>query len=225
MPFAETEKQALIYDILGRTTLEYDPQCKHDVNSAIHMLWTSSRQNLYKYDETATLVVIFAAEFFAFGSIFQIIAMVCYGSKRCRRPRFRKSTFAKYCCCCCLKGDCCYKVTKIAHGAIITTWSSLLMVFVATNFGRQKPKYNKLIDWRQYHLCVDEYMQVTKAQLDSVQYLHAASYINLAFSIFMVAVSVFSLTSFIIFAARQSRISRRQRSQQSFKKLRTQSNS
>ena len=35
VPFAETEKQALIYDIQGRPTLHFDPYCELSIKDAI----------------------------------------------------------------------------------------------------------------------------------------------------------------------------------------------
>ena len=91
MPFAETEKQDLIYDILGRQTLHFDPDCVHgDEIDAIRTLKGMDNITFYRDDSTASLVLIMVSEFFFFAAIFQIIAMFCYLKPGCRRPCFSK---------------------------------------------------------------------------------------------------------------------------------------
>ena len=210
VPEAQTEKQALIYDIQGRPTLHFDPFCELSITDAIDDLYHMETYDLYKYDSTSKLVLVMSSEFFAFAGVFQIIMTLCYLKSGCRRPCVKKSTFTKFCCCCCLKGDCCYKLTKIIHGATICVFATLTAVWQTTNYSRQHQKYIDLERWQGYRSCVDYYMHVTDEQYNTITYLKKAISINFGLTIAILSVSVFSLVSFFIFAAKHSREKRKQ---------------
>lgn len=136
-PDAKTSKQALLYDFLGRPTLEYSPTCNKPIADAIDQLELMQELNSFEQDTTGTttLVLALAAELFALGVIWQISSTICFSSAKCRKKcichRQKKCCGMKLCCCCFCrcKKDNCFKASRIMHGAVITVFSILMMVF------------------------------------------------------------------------------------------------
>ena len=109
-----------------------------------------------------------AAEFLGFGLAFQLVSTICFSSKSCREActcHTEKKCCGKrlaFCCCCRCKGESCLKVVRIIHGAFISVFSTLLVIFQTMNFNSSHKKYDALEAWSAYSDCVDDYMKITE---------------------------------------------------------------
>ena len=135
-PVPEITKKALFYDWLGRPTLKYSPNCANPIDKAIIQLKHMYSLNSYEQDSNGrtTLVMVLAAEFLTLGLIFQLTNIICFSSRKCRNTcacnEKKKGCRKLRCCCFCrCKGDCLLKAIRILHGAVITVFSTLMIVF------------------------------------------------------------------------------------------------
>ena len=168
-----------------RTTLQYTTDCDKSIQDAYDVL--TNMMTVTDDNENYNRAVWIAA--ISLGGvqlIYMVINTVIFCSPRCRR---------KLCC----------KVHTIIYHGIFLFMAIAILSLTAINFGRLYPKATSLQNWRGYHDCVDEYMQITSYQVSKINMANNAVISQLSIALVIAAAHLFNLFVAICLCCKRDR--------------------
>lgn len=143
--FSEDEillKKDLLYDLMGRPTIEFSPKCAKSISEAIEQLDLVEKLEDQDPEDLNFAIYITCWAFADAHLIYLIVNTICLCKTTCRVKL-------------------CYRVNNLVYSCIFLVTSTSLWIMGLINMIMFLVKAATLKEWQEFSPCLDSYMAIT----------------------------------------------------------------